>query len=86
MFCTYYTYRNLPVAFATSIGMSGALFTTILSRIILKDHVTALKWLLIIIGYLGVIVLVNPTSYVIDIAIITSLVANLIASIGYYYC
>jgi hypothetical protein len=37
---------------------------------------------LIIIGYLGVIVLVNPTSYVIDIAIITSLVANLIASIA----
>ena len=38
--CTHYAYRNLPVAYATSIGMSGPLFTAIFSVIILKKKVS----------------------------------------------
>src|SRR5438477_170028 len=40
MGCTYYAYRNLPLALATSIGMTGPLFTTILSMILLRDSVS----------------------------------------------
>src|SRR5690349_13039726 len=38
--CTYFAYRNLPLALATSIGMTGPLFTTVLAMLLLKDHVS----------------------------------------------
>ena len=46
MGCTYYAYRNLPLALATSIGMTGPLFTTMLSMLLLKDSVSFPKWAL----------------------------------------
>jgi len=82
MLCTYYTYRNLPVAFATSIGMSGAIFTTTLSWAILRDHVGKMRWLLVFLGYVGVLVVIRPTTYLLDIAIITSLMANILAALA----
>jgi drug/metabolite transporter (DMT)-like permease len=80
MLCTYYTYRYLPVAFATSLGMTSALFTTILSWAILKDHVGITKWIIIFIGYCGVILVIRPTSFLLDFAIVTALLANILAS------
>ena len=82
MLCTYYTYRHLPIAFATSIGMTGALFTTILSAIILKDKIGMHKWLLLIIGYSGVILVIRPQSFILDVAIIASLMANIFAALA----
>ena len=80
MFCTYYAYRHLPIAFATSIGMSGPLFTITLSVIILKDHIGLWKWVLVLIGYCGVILVIRPTSFIVDIAIIVALLANILSS------
>jgi drug/metabolite transporter (DMT)-like permease len=80
MLCTYYTYRHLPIAFATSLGMTGALFTTILSWAVLKDHIGLAKWLVILVGYCGVILVIRPTSFLLDFAIITALLANILAS------
>lgn len=82
MLCTYYTYRNLPVAFATSIGMSGAIFTTTLAWFILKDQIGRFRWLLVLIGYVGVLVVIRPTSYILDVAVITSLLANIFAALA----
>lgn len=81
MLCTYYTYRNLPIAFATSIGMTNPIFTTALSGLILKEVIGYKKWGLIILGYIGVLIVIKPTSFILDIAIITALVANLLAAI-----
>lgn len=82
MICTYYTYRHLPIAFATSIGMSGALFITTLSSIILGEKVGIYRWGLVILGYMGVVIVIRPTSYIIDFAIITSLLANLFMALA----
>ncbi|ROT46908.1 DMT family transporter [Candidatus Cardinium hertigii] len=81
--CTYYTYRNLPVAFATSIGMTEALFTTILSVIILKENIGFWKWSLVFSGYCGVILIIRPTSFALEFAIITALLANLLCSASF---
>ena len=81
MLCTYYTYRNLPIAFATSIGMTGPIFTTALSGLILKEFIGYKKWILVILGYLGVLIVIKPTSFILDVAIITALLANLLAAI-----
>ena len=80
MFCTYYAYRNLPISFATSIGMTGPLFTTILSIIILKERIKFWKWILIIWGYIGIILVIRPTTMVLDIGMLSALLANILAA------
>lgn len=80
MLCTYYAYRNLPIAFATSIGMSGPLFTTILSIILLKERISFYKWLVIILGYIGVIVVIRPVSFFLDLGTASALLANILAA------
>ena len=82
MGCTYYAYRNLPLALATSIGMTGPLFTTILSMLILKDSVSLSKWALIIFGYFGVIVMVRPHELPISLGVWIELLANLFAALS----
>ena len=81
MLCTYYTYRNLPIAFATSIGMTSPIFTTALSGLILKEVIGYKKWGLVILGYIGALIVIKPTSFILDTAIITALLANLLAAI-----
>ena len=80
--CTYYTYRHLPVTLATSLGMTGALFTTLLSVTILKDAVDRIKWLCILVGYLGTLCIIQPGAISFDVGIITALLANLLAGFG----
>lgn len=80
--CTYYAYRNLPLALATSIGMTGPLFTTILSMLLLKDSVSLPKWVSIIFGYLGVLVMVRPHEMAISLGVWVELLANLFAALS----
>jgi drug/metabolite transporter (DMT)-like permease len=79
MLCTYYTYRHLPLTLATSLGMSGALFTTVLSILILKDKVDGIKWLCILVGYIGTLCIIQPRSMVLEMGIFTSLLSNVLA-------
>lgn len=80
--CTYYAYRHLPLALATSIGMTGPLFTTVLSMMLLKDSVSLPKWGLILFGYLGVLVMVRPHELTIDAAVWIELLANVFAALS----
>jgi drug/metabolite transporter (DMT)-like permease len=80
--CTYFAYRNLPLALATSIGMTGPLFTTVLAMLLLKDNVSFLKWCLILLGYAGVIVTVRPHEMGISIGVWVALAANLFAALS----
>ena len=82
MGCTYYAYRNLPLALATSIGMTGPLFTTVLSMLLLRDSISFPKWVLIIFGYFGVIVMVQPHEMPIGIGVWVELLANLFAALS----
>jgi len=82
MFFTYYTYRNLPISMATSIGMSGPLFTTLLTIIVFRERVNLIRWVLLLIGYAGVVIVIKPTSFELEIGIVTSILANVLASIN----
>ena len=79
MLSTYYTYRHLPLTLATSLGMTGALFTTVLAVILLKDKVDTIKWLCVLVGYLGTLFIIQPRSLALEIGIITALLANFFA-------
>lgn len=78
--CTYYGYRNLPLAMATSLGFTAPLMTTALAILVLKEVVTLRKWALIIVGYMGVLVIVHPADFTFNNAVYVLLLANLFAS------
>lgn len=78
--CTYYGYRNLPLAMATSLGFTAPLMTTALAILVLKEVVTLKKWLLIIVGYMGVLVIVHPAEFTFNNAVYVLLLANFFAS------
>ena len=86
-FCTYYAYTHLPLALATSIGFTGPLMTTVLAIIILKERVDLARWIALIMGYIGVVIVIQPQSIGLsvntDTAIGVALMANLFASIGF---
>jgi drug/metabolite transporter (DMT)-like permease len=80
--CTYYAYRHLPLVLATSVGMTGPLFTTMLAMLLLGESVSLSKWGLIFLGYLGVLVMVRPFDMSFDAGIGVALLANLFSGLG----
>ena len=78
--CTYYGYRNLPLALATTLGFTAPLFTMILAIIILQERVRPLNWFLLALGYSGVLVIARPNSFDINHAVYILLLANFFAS------
>lgn len=82
MGCTYYAYRNLPLAEAAAIGQTGPLFTTLLAVLVLKESMTLLKWLAMLVGYIGVLFIVKPVGAEIDSAVFVALLANLLAGLA----
>lgn len=82
MACTYYAYRNLPIALASSIGMTGPLFTTLLAIIILKDDVSWKKWGVILLGYSGVLVMIRPDVGEVPTAVWIEILGNIFAAIA----
>ncbi|WP_032112358.1 DMT family transporter [Candidatus Paracaedibacter symbiosus] len=79
MGCTYYAYRNLPLAEAASIGQTGPLFTSLLAVLILRESMTLPKWVAMFIGYVGVLFIIKPGTAEFNIAVIAALAANLLA-------
>lgn len=53
---------HLPLAEATAISFSRAMFATLLAIIILKEVVGIRRWGATIVGFLGVIIIVRPTA------------------------
>lgn len=79
---TYHAYRNLPLATATSIGFSGPLFVTTFAILIIKEKFALKQWGLLFVGYIGVLIITNPSSITFEMAIISSLMANTLAGVG----
>ncbi|WP_210203602.1 DMT family transporter [Breoghania corrubedonensis] len=52
---------NLPLADATAISFAKSFFVTIFAIVILKETVGLHRWGAVIVGFLGVVVMLNPT-------------------------
>lgn len=50
----------LPLADATTIGFTAPIFATILSALLLHEHVGRHRWVAVAIGFLGVVVITRP--------------------------
>jgi drug/metabolite transporter (DMT)-like permease len=82
IFSTYYAYAKLPLAFAASIGFTGPMIAIILAMFILREKVGVRKWLAVIIGYGGVLVMMQPEQLDATMAIMVALLANLASSLA----
>lgn len=51
---------HLPIAEATAIGFTGPLFLTVLSVFVLQERVGWHRWMAVVIGLAGVVVIVRP--------------------------
>ena len=52
--------RNLPLATVVSISFASPIFTTIFSIFFLKEKVGLYRWLAVLIGFIGIIVIAEP--------------------------
>ncbi|KRE06356.1 hypothetical protein ASE63_24330 [Bosea sp. Root381] len=66
MLCGFTAVIKIPLAQATAIGFSQVLFVTIAAVIVLKEVVDARRWAATIIGFIGVLVMLRPTTEGLD--------------------
>ena len=52
--------RNLPLATVVSISFAAPIFTTIFSIFLLKERVGFFRWLAVVVGFIGIIVITEP--------------------------
>ncbi|HTN63477.1 MAG TPA: DMT family transporter [Devosia sp.] len=55
-----YAFTHIPFAETYAIAFATPFFVTLLSVLILKEHVTPLRWGLLLIGFIGVLLVVRP--------------------------
>ena len=52
--------RNLPLATVVSISFAAPIFTTIFSIFLLREKVGIFRWLAVIIGFIGILIITEP--------------------------
>ena len=62
MLCGFTAVIRIPLAEATAIGFSQVLFVTVAAVIVLKEQVDARRWAATVIGFIGVLVMLRPTT------------------------
>jgi drug/metabolite transporter (DMT)-like permease len=82
VFCSYYAYAHLPLTCAASIGFTAPFIAVVLALFLLKERVQLYKWAAVVIGYAGVLVMINPQEIMLNMAIAVSLLANLFAGLA----
>ena len=55
-------FSMMPLASATAINFSAPLFATLASLVFLKEPVGAARWVALVVGFLGVLIVTNPGS------------------------
>jgi drug/metabolite transporter (DMT)-like permease len=82
MFCGFTAVVHLPLADATAIGFAKSFFITIFAIVFLKEIVGLRRWAAVIIGFLGVLIMLQPTADGIDfygmLAVIGAAAAGLV--------
>ncbi|MBR3189604.1 DMT family transporter [Bosea sp. (in: a-proteobacteria)] len=62
MLCGFSALIHIPLAQATAISFSQVLFVTVAAVLILKERVDAARWIATILGFLGVLIMLNPSA------------------------
>lgn len=57
----FLTVSNIPFADATALGFTQVLFVAVISRLVLSEKIGAARLITILVGFLGVLLVVQPT-------------------------
>lgn len=79
----FYVVLHLPLATASTLQNTSAIFLGLLSIIILKQKPTAISWVSLILGFIGVIILLKPSAEGDAFAMMLGLLSGAIS--GYAY-
>ena len=60
IFCTFYGIARLPLSESTALSYSTPLMLVVLARIILGEFVPAVRWLAVVCGAIGVVIISQP--------------------------
>ncbi len=60
MFCNFTAYTYLPLADATTIGFAAPLFVVVLAAVMLSERVHVYRWSAVVVGFIGVLIIVEP--------------------------
>ena len=58
--CVMYAFTHIPFADVYSIGFATPLFVTLLSVLVLREHVALHRWILLLISFAGVVLVIRP--------------------------
>lgn len=81
MFCGFYAITHLPLADATAITFAKPLFMIVLAVLFLGEVVRWRRWSATIIGFLGVLVMINPGENGLDPAMAAALAGTLCVAV-----
>ena len=73
-FCSFFGLQYLPVGEFTAIVMLSPMVATALAALVLKNHVAPLRWMLMLVGLGGVLLVVRPGGQVFGWALLFPLV------------
>lgn len=62
MLCGFWAIGHLPLAQAISISYSTPVFVTIAAAVFLGEHVRTRRWVAVAVGFIGVLIIVQPGS------------------------
>lgn len=80
--CYYLAIRTMPLADAIAIAFAAPLFMTALSVPLLGERVGPRRWLAVVVGFAGVLIVARPGTGVIDTAALLAVAASLFYAVS----
>ena len=71
--CLFTSFQRLPLADATCFAYASILFVTALSGPFLKEYIDRIRWMAVILGFIGVIIMAKPTGNILNYGIFFSI-------------
>ncbi len=79
--CLFISFQKLPLADATYLAYASVLFVTALSGPLLKEYIDFKRWMAIVTGFIGVMIIAKPDGALWNSGIIYSLIFSLVDAI-----
>lgn len=71
----------LPIATASTLAWTSPMFLAVVAAVVLKESVTVRRWLVVLIGFMGVVLITNPASEEFSLAMLLPLAAAALISV-----
>lgn len=81
-FCFYYATKTMPLADVMTFYMASPLIVTAMSAVFLKEQVEAFRWLAVGVGFVGVVIALQPSAAILSTASPWALLGAMMFGLG----